>query len=116
LVVGSLQEMTDKLKRYAAGETGVEDLYRGQFRRNNEDLMLFAADEDMALTIEAWIAKRKFGKLLSLWVKGLTLDWKKLHDAHQPRLISLPSYPFAKQRVWLPAIRVAPVAPVAPEG
>ncbi|WP_338551792.1 SDR family NAD(P)-dependent oxidoreductase [Paenibacillus sp. KS-LC4] len=121
LIVGSVQEMTDKLTRYAAGKTDVEDLYRGQFRRNNEDLMLFAADEDMALTIEAWISKRKFSKLLSLWVKGLTLDWKKLHGAHQPRLISLPSYPFAKQRIWLPSIRVAsaaaqaePVEPVAP--
>ena len=50
----------------------------------------------------AWLAKGKLSKLLELWVKGLAVDWKKLYGESKPRRVSLPTYPFAKERYWLP--------------
>jgi len=102
LIAGSIKEVEEKLQRFVAGEEGIDDLYRGQVKRNKDTLSVFAADEDMAKTIEAWIAKGKYTKLLDLWVKGLIFDWNKLYSDHKPRRISLPSYPFAKERYWLP--------------
>lgn len=48
--------------------------------------------------------KRKYAKLADLWVKGVAVNWAKLYgEAAKPRLMSLPSYPFAKDYYWLPA-------------
>ena len=47
------------------------------------------------------MANRKVPKLLELWVKGLELDWSKLYGEVKPRRISLPAYPFAKERYWI---------------
>src|SRR5262249_5070807 len=48
--------------------------------------------------------KGKFGKLLDLWVKGLAFDWSGLYGETRPRRLSLPTYPFARERYWLPAL------------
>src|SRR5262252_5291254 len=78
LLAGSMAEVLRKLQAYLAGEEGIEDFYRGEVKRNKEALTVLAADDDMAQTIEAWVAKGKYGKLLDLWVKGLTFDWRGL--------------------------------------
>ena len=99
---GINQELAEKLKGFVAGQDSIEDLYRGQVKRNKETLAIFAADEDMAKTIDAWISKGKYAKLLDLWVKGLVFDWNRLYGDTKPRRISLPTYPFAKERYWVP--------------
>ncbi|WP_305879303.1 SDR family NAD(P)-dependent oxidoreductase [Bradyrhizobium ontarionense] len=33
-----------------------------------------------------------------LWAAGAAIDWKAVHDGRRPRRISLPSYPFQRQR------------------
>jgi acyl transferase domain-containing protein len=40
-----------------------------------------------------------FGEL-ALWVKGCDLDWSIFYSANRQKRISLPSYPFAKERYW----------------
>ena len=42
----------------------------------------------MAQTIDAWVAKGKYGKLLELWVKGLSFDWRRLYGEARPRRIA----------------------------
>jgi len=64
---------------------------------------VFGADEDMANALQAWIAKGKVHKLAQMWVKGLTLDWNDLYGQARPRRISLPTYPFARERFWAPS-------------
>nr|DAC82026.1 TPA_exp: polyketide synthase [Kiritimatiellota bacterium] len=101
LIVESVDELIEKLKGFLENEDDVEDLYRGQVKRNKEALAVFAADEDMAKTIDAWISKGKYSKLLDLWVKGLIFDWSKLYGKNKPQRISLPTYPFLKERYWI---------------
>ncbi|MCC5466707.1 SDR family NAD(P)-dependent oxidoreductase [Pelosinus baikalensis] len=101
LIVGSIQDLVEKLKSFVTGKDNIEDLYRGQVKRNKESMAIFAADEDMAKIVEAWVSKRKYEKILDLWVKGLIFDWNKLHRNVKHRRISLPTYPFAKQRYWI---------------
>ena len=96
-----IMELEEKLKGFLDGRD-VENLYRGQVKSNKETLAVFRADEDMDKTIDAWIDKRKYAKLLDLWVKGLVFDWTKLYGDTKPRRISLPTYPFARERCWVP--------------
>ncbi|WP_257140840.1 beta-ketoacyl synthase N-terminal-like domain-containing protein, partial [Bacillus wiedmannii] len=105
MTVESLKELEQKLKGYIHNQDSIKSLYHGQFKRNQETLTIFAADEDMAYTVEAWILKRKYDKLLALWVKGLVVDWNKIYGESKPRRISMPTYPFVKQHIWLPAIK-----------
>jgi len=104
LIVESVKDLEEKLKNFIEGREGIEDLYRGQVKRNKETLAIFAADEDMLRTIDAWISKGKYAKLLDLWVKGLLVDWNKLYSVSKPRRVSLPTYPFIKERYWVPGI------------
>ena len=102
LVVGSVAELRSRLESYLSGEDGIADFYHGQVRREKDSLAVFAADEDMARAIAAWASKGKYGKLLDLWVKGLAFDWTTLYEPDaRPRRISLPTYPFAKERYWI---------------
>jgi acyl transferase domain-containing protein/acyl carrier protein len=113
VIVESITELVEKLKGFIKGQDDVKGLYRGQVKPNKEALAVFAADEDMVMTIQAWIDKRKFVKLLDLWVKGLIFDWNKLYRERKPYRISLPAYPFSKKRYWVPEIKTQSVSSIA---
>ncbi|HEX9981683.1 MAG TPA: SDR family NAD(P)-dependent oxidoreductase [Thermoanaerobaculia bacterium] len=114
-VVSSPEELVEKLRAYVAGEQGIDGAYQGQAKRKNESLSAFSTDTDLQQTVDKWIANRKFSKLLDLWVKGLELDWTKLYGETRPSRVSLPVYPFAKERCWLelPAVREVAATQVA---
>ncbi|WP_220029850.1 SDR family NAD(P)-dependent oxidoreductase [Paenibacillus sp. S25] len=101
VIAGSMQELVDKLEGFLKGRDGIPELYRGQVKRNKEALTALVEDEDMDKTIAAWIGKRKYSKVVDLWVKGLSMDWDMLYGDAKPRRISLPAYPFARERYWI---------------
>ncbi|NVO12315.1 MAG: polyketide synthase dehydratase domain-containing protein, partial [Bacteroidales bacterium] len=101
-MVSSIGQLAEKLQAYIDGKQDIEDMYQGQAKRNKEGLRFISQDDDMKETIvEKWIAQNKLSKLLDLWIKGLELDWNKLYGEVKPERISLPVYPFAKERYWI---------------
>ena len=110
LSVTSLEELKEKLGRFLVGEEGIEDLYRGEVKRNKETVSIFGADEDLRKAVESWVEKGKYSKLLDLWVKGLVFEWTQLYRGSEfkPRRISLPTYPFARERYWISDTRKQP--------
>ncbi|BAH44963.1 putative polyketide synthase [Brevibacillus brevis NBRC 100599] len=102
VIVRSVDELAEKLTHFAEGAENIAELYRGRVKRNHDTVALFA-DEDMKQTVETWMAKGKFAKLMNLWVKGVSFDWNKLYGEDKPRRVSLPTYPFAKERYWIDA-------------
>jgi len=71
-------------------------------KRSPESTSIISQDDDVKETIvDKWIANKKLSKLLELWVNGLELDWKKLYGEVKPQRITLPTYPFAKERYWI---------------
>jgi polyketide synthase PksN len=101
----SLQEMEQKLSVFCEGGDDDDSLWRGHAKHDKKHLAGLTSDEDMRATIDAWIAKSKFAQLLGLWVKGWNLDWSQFYSGERPRRISLPTYPFAEERYWVPANR-----------
>ncbi|QNV57856.1 Polyketide synthase PksN [Paenibacillus polymyxa E681] len=101
VIAGSMQELVDKLEGFLEERDGIPELYRGQVKRNKEALTALIEDEDMEKMIAAWIGKRKYSKVVDLWVKGLAMDWNMLYGDAKPRRISLPAYPFARERYWI---------------
>jgi polyketide synthase PksL len=101
LMVSSTEQLIEKLQAYKNDEQDIEDVYYSQVKRNADGMIVINRDDDMKEAIDKWIARKKLTKLLDLWVKGLELDWDKFYGEVKPMRISLPTYPFAKNRYWL---------------
>jgi polyketide synthase PksM len=97
----SLQELELKLSAFLDGKADIEGLYTGTLKVHKDSLRIFADDEDIAQTIDIWFRKGKYGKLSEAWTKGLVINWNRLYGGRQLRRLSLPSYPFAKERYWI---------------
>ncbi|MCP4274514.1 MAG: type I polyketide synthase, partial [Gammaproteobacteria bacterium] len=91
-----------KLEAYIAGNQEIDDFYQGEVKRNRDTFAVFSADEELQEAIEKWIVRKKFSKILNLWVKGLVFDWNKLYDEIKPKRISLPTYPFLREEYRIP--------------
>ncbi|MCX8131438.1 MAG: SDR family NAD(P)-dependent oxidoreductase [Clostridia bacterium] len=103
----SIKELKEKLNGFMEGRSDIEDLYHGQVKPNREVLAVFAADEDLQQVVNKWLENRKYLKLLDLWVKGLNFDWNNLYKDARPYRISLPTYPFAKDKYWIPVVKTS---------
>jgi 3-oxoacyl-(acyl-carrier-protein) synthase/NADP-dependent 3-hydroxy acid dehydrogenase YdfG/acyl carrier protein len=114
MTVCSIKELEEKLEKFLKDIPNVEGLYRGQVKRNKEILVAFKADEAAKEIIDSWINNGNYTKILDIWTKGLNFDWNKLYGDIKPDRISLPTYPFAKERYWIPAIKSG-IAAKSPE-
>ncbi|MCP5002908.1 MAG: thioester reductase, partial [Planctomycetes bacterium] len=95
-------DLVEKLKPYLENEESVKECYQGSVKRKDENMETLLIDEDMLQTIASWITKKKYSQLMKLWVKGLVFDWNLLYKDSTPTRIHLPTYPFAKERYWIP--------------
>ncbi len=100
IIVSSIAELKEALRNFVAGKKASKNLYRGHAKRHREILDVFVSDQDTAKALELWIDKKKYTKIANLWTKGLNFDWDKLYGEMKPYRISLPTYPFAKERFW----------------
>ncbi|MCP5003797.1 MAG: type I polyketide synthase, partial [Planctomycetes bacterium] len=112
-IVTSIKELKEKLEAYLSGNQEIDDLYQGQVRHNKDTLAVFTADEELQEAIEKWIDRKKLSKILDLWVKGLVLDWNRLYGESKPKRISLPTYPFARERYWISETHNKGIIPTA---
>jgi acyl transferase domain-containing protein/SAM-dependent methyltransferase len=103
----TLADVQSTLRRWLAGDDGIDGLHRGEARRD-ELLALFDGDEDLLQAVNTWIDRGRWTNLLEAWVRGVTVDWCRLYRGAPPRRVSLPTYPFARERHW--------AAPAAPAG
>jgi acyl transferase domain-containing protein len=100
-IVNSIHQLAEKLSAFVDGEKNIDDVYQGRVEPGNVGVTLIGRDDDMQEAIDKWMARKKFSKLLDLWIRGLNVDWSKLYGAVKPRRISLPTYPFAREHYWI---------------
>jgi amino acid adenylation domain-containing protein len=98
LIVGQMEELESRLEDFLAGKRNIESFFRGRIQDNKEMLKVFNTDKELMGAIEKWMELKKYSKLLDLWTKGFNFDWNRLYGEESPGRISLPGYPFAKQR------------------
>ncbi|MEM7353001.1 MAG: type I polyketide synthase, partial [Acidobacteriota bacterium] len=51
-------------------------------------------------TSDVAVVQQALGRL---WLAGQTIDWEGVHGPGHPRRVSLPTYPFERQRFWIEA-------------
>ncbi|MEZ3181297.1 SDR family NAD(P)-dependent oxidoreductase [Streptomyces pimonensis] len=71
-------------------------------------------DDDLDEALRRAVAG-DFARLATLWVAGADVDWAALHTGTSRARVSLPTYPFAPERHWLPSVTTSATAPHAAE-
>jgi len=104
MVVDNLDELREKLTQYAQGQTEIDNFYRSNVKTNKTQSDLLIEGEAGEAFMKVVIDKKDFPKLAQLWVSGIEIDWQLLYPNQKPQRISLPTYPFARERYWVPAL------------
>ena len=101
-MAGDIDELIKRLQNYLSGNN--EELLSGNTKKGKADFLL--EGEAGKGYIEIAIRNREAKSLAQLWVKGVEIDWNLLYGDHKaekrPQKISLPGYPFARERYWIP--------------
>ncbi|WP_164779485.1 beta-ketoacyl synthase N-terminal-like domain-containing protein [Paenibacillus kobensis] len=104
--VRNIDELIRLLEQFAQGKEDLPMTYRGTVKLDGTLSMLFQEDEDSGELLEKWLRKGRISKIAQLWASGVDIDWKRLYRGKAPSRLSLPTYPFAKERYWLPSMPV----------
>ena len=103
VIASARDELADRLERYCRGDTDIDNLQ--QARASFTAAALIGDDLEDSAYLDSLARNRKLGKIAQLWVNGFDIDWEPLHpadgEAGRPRRVTLPTYPFAKQRWWV---------------
>ncbi len=102
LVAASTAELKQKLNEILDGGAPT-DAYRNNITSKQSKSQ--AAEHSAGdAAVQALIERKDLSKVAELWVCGAKIDWRLLHKASTPRRISVPTYPFARERYWIPAL------------
>ncbi|MCH0540318.1 SDR family NAD(P)-dependent oxidoreductase [Streptomyces sp. MUM 203J] len=101
VVVTSVAELSETLRAYLEQDTAAPGVYRGTVGHTRGALAELTEDEELReLLVTRWAETGKLSKIAALWTEGVTPHWPALHGSTTPRRISLPTYPFARDRYW----------------
>ncbi|WP_318198082.1 SDR family NAD(P)-dependent oxidoreductase [Streptomyces sp. MCL20-2] len=120
VVADSFRTLAEKLERYVAGDESVDGLYRGHAKQGKGNATL--PPMPAAAPADGPMEHGGLDGLAELWSRGAAPDWRELYarTGPMPRRISAPTYPFARDRHWVPelapAASAAPTPPAAPAG
>lgn len=101
IVVRNGEELKEYLQHYLNDQFGT-DIFTENIKGNKCNIEIFDNDEDANKMIDQWISKKKLAKIAKLWVNGCEINWSRLHQNTTHKRISLPTYPFKKERHWIP--------------
>jgi acyl transferase domain-containing protein/enoyl-CoA hydratase/carnithine racemase/acyl carrier protein len=102
VLAGSMDEVAQLLRRHLSGEPAHGKLFRATARDFRAAMGFLIGDADMCnVVVDRLLEQRQSGRLLELWSRGLSVDWRRLYGDVTPRRVALPGYPFAKQRYWV---------------
>lgn len=96
ITVDSCETLLEKLQAYLDDKLAVTEYYSGNVRKHKTDR--FVTKE----RIQELIATSQLVDLARLWVEGNEIDWELLASGSVRQRISLPTYPFLRERFWVP--------------
>lgn len=107
-IAASTQELIARIDAFLHGDVSIEGVSQGQAKQHKDTLAALTDQPDFQAMLDGWIGARDLQRLLDLWVKGWDLDWRRLvTGVKPPRFMSLPTYPFARERYWTQPATIA---------
>jgi 3-oxoacyl-(acyl-carrier-protein) synthase/acyl carrier protein len=97
MVVQNQQELKRELRAFIHGGALGPNVWIGTAAANGKpDLDAPGSDTEKPATLDQWI------RIAKSWVAGRDVNWNAFYGTFHPRRVSLPTYPFAKERYWVP--------------
>ncbi|MET0335643.1 MAG: SDR family NAD(P)-dependent oxidoreductase, partial [Rhizobacter sp.] len=94
-------QLIAQLQAYARGDAQMPSgVYRGNARQSDDALALFSSNPEAQALVRRWVDTAQWALLAPLWVKGCVVSWEAA--AAGTVRVSLPTYPFAHERYWVP--------------
>ncbi len=105
LVASSISDLSLKLMtRQSAGKSA--GVFSSVLEGRKEGVANGIDSDDQSYIVERYISNGQYEKLAKLWCQGFEISWSDLYPA-APRKVSLPTYPFEKERYWEPKKTIA---------
>lgn len=108
LVSASREHLLSVLRQYleAPAGTGQEQAGPAFHSADSEEagprLKQLMGAKHLDELVQALIASRDLHRLAGLWVQGAIVPWQALQGTQRLPMLTLPTYPFARERFWLP--------------
>ncbi|MFY2558580.1 SDR family NAD(P)-dependent oxidoreductase [Corallococcus terminator] len=103
MLASTAAELRAKLQAFVTS-TPTEGLYVGAPREQDSTVLEALEGVDGQDYVRGLLRKRRFDKVARLWAAGLEVDWGFLYEGTTPRRLSLPTYPFERERHWNAAL------------
>lgn len=101
IAAASLDELAQALRGFIADQDAPGLHVGAPGARQALAAALDGDDEAMRTLTERWLQRGDLGRLARLWVQGVDIDWTTLPRGTAPCIVSLPTYPFRRDRFWL---------------
>lgn len=102
------QILVSLLDKGLESETDKARVWRGEVIKGKP---LKSYIEENQGTYTDFINEQDESRLIPLWLSGYPVNWDALYTAERPHRVSLPGYPFALQRCWVPNTDLARTYP-----
>jgi polyketide synthase PksL len=97
LAATSLEAARSRLESFVADPRRSGGWVRGTVRPDRK-----TSDAELRSAMSDWSERGAYDRLLRSWADGAAVDWESIHPSTASmRRISLPGYPFARERCWL---------------
>ena len=102
VIAERMSELVERLEKYRRGAANLSGVFRSAAQANPMALDSILDNSQGREFIRSLASGGNLTALARLWVTGLEIDWTQIKAHTQSRRISLPTYPFARERYWLP--------------
>jgi acyl transferase domain-containing protein/acyl carrier protein/ubiquinone/menaquinone biosynthesis C-methylase UbiE len=96
------EELIERLKQYLVEDSEIPSLYTGNIKSESTKTSLFIDGEAGEAFINVVLKNQELDRIAQLWISGIEIDWELLYQDSKPQRISLPTYPFVRERYWIP--------------
>ncbi|MDM5187019.1 SDR family NAD(P)-dependent oxidoreductase [Bacillus sp. DX4.1] len=101
-VVSSVTELVDYLHNFVAGHIDMEKMYISNKQDVKKENISLNELGKTKIDIEELANGKEWDRIAKFWVRGGEIDWNLIYGEFKPHRMSLPTYPFSRERYWAP--------------
>jgi polyketide synthase PksN len=92
IITDSFEDLLTKLENYFNNLTFDENIF--------QNTLISLRESENEIILKSFPLIKKHNELASLWIHGHNIDWHAQKPCKAATIISLPSYPFAREKYW----------------
>ncbi|MED0940710.1 beta-ketoacyl synthase N-terminal-like domain-containing protein, partial [Bacillus mobilis] len=100
LIVASIDELIEKVECFIKEQSNTLDGVFYSVDNEYNKINYFWNESEIQDVLQRWILNNELTKLAQIWIAGVNVEWEK-NGGGNKRRISLPTYPFKKEKYWL---------------